>query len=314
MTARVPAAGYRSVVVTDGDTGVPIRTPVFFPSLGTEQPTSLGPFTETVARDGERASTCTGLVVISHGTGSMPMLHRGLAIALARAGYVVAVPEHPGNSRADNSLAGTEANLRNRPGHLRAVIDWAFGNEAFGRALPARRVAAIGHSLGAYTVLALAGGRPTAFPWEATSGAPTRIDVPLDERVTAVVLLAPAVAWFVEAGALSDVRVPTLMLTGEKDDLEIPGEKTLPDGRIVFMPAGHSALVLRDLGPRGLVDHRVIPNASHYSFLTPYPAAMTSPALAPSQDPPGFARAPFYAQMCSDVAAFLDAHVPVPAR
>jgi predicted dienelactone hydrolase len=235
----------------------------------------------------------------------MPLLHRGLAIHLARHGFVVAAPEHPGDSRTDNRLAGTEANLRHRPRHVTAVIDWMLREEFLGPSLLPDTAAVVGHSLGGYTALAIAGGRPAAFPWEADNGESSPIDVTPDPRVRALVLLAPAAAWFLANGALEGVSVPILMMTGEKDDLEIAGNKMLPDGRVVFIPWGHSEVIKRRISTPGLIEHRIIPNAGHYSFMSPYPVAMRTPTIPPSQDPIGFDRVSFYEQLCADVLAFL---------
>lgn len=102
-------------------------------------------------------------------------------------------------------------NLTNRPRHLRAVIDFACAEWRISS------VAVVGHSLGGYTGLALVGGKPTASPHE-TGGEPEPLAVEHDDRVQALVLLAPATPWFMLDGALDDVRVPILMLSGEKDE------------------------------------------------------------------------------------------------
>jgi len=298
-------AGYRSFAIFDAVTSTPIETSVFYPALTAERQESLGPFTESIVRDGDIAPGRKALVLISHGTGSMPMLHRGLAIHLARHGFIVVLPEHPGNSRRDDRLAGTATNLRNRPRHLIAVSDWMYESDLFGLSLTPNALAIVGHSLGGYTALAVAGGRPEAFPWETENNQSCPIAVTRDHRVKALVLLAPAVAWFLAEGALADIDVPILMFTGQKDDLEIPGDKMLPDGNVVFMPAGHSSIVTRGVTDQRLVEHRVIPNAGHFSFITPYPSGMRSPAVPPSLDPAGFDRDEFYSRMCGDVLVFL---------
>ena len=53
------------------------------------------------------------------------------------------------------------------------------------------------------------------------------------------------------------------------------------------------------------VIHRVIPNAGHYAFLSPFPASMVSAEFAPSQDPPGFDRVAFHQELHRDVFEFL---------
>ncbi|MGH3935584.1 MAG: alpha/beta hydrolase family protein [Pseudonocardiaceae bacterium] len=98
--------------------------------------------------------------VISHGTGGSPFLYRTLAAHLARGGFVVAMPEHPRNNHNNNDLAGTAAILANRSWHIRIVIDWMFASDDFAPSPRPNTVAVIGHSLGGYTVLAVAGGRP----------------------------------------------------------------------------------------------------------------------------------------------------------
>jgi predicted dienelactone hydrolase len=299
------SAGFCSVALpVDGD-GVSIRLSVFYPSNTSESLHQLGPFTESVALNGELAAGPHMLVVVSHGSGSMPMLHRGLAMYLARRGFVVALPEHPGNSRNDDRLAGTAQNLRNRPLQLRTVVDSMFKSEFFSPSLVPNSVAMVGHSIGGYSVLAAAGGRPNAFAWETVDHQPCQIHVVPDQRIKAAVLLAPAAAWFIADGSLQEVQLPILLLTGEKDDLEIPGNKRLPDGSEVYVPVGHSHIIKTGVSNKELVDHRVIPNAGHYSFLSPYPAAMRSKAFLPSQDPPGFNRDQFYEEMCQVVFAFL---------
>jgi predicted dienelactone hydrolase len=97
------------------------------------------------------------------------------------------------------------------------VIDWAFSSDVFDSRLIPGRVAIIGNSMGGYTALAAAGGVPTAFPRETPDHHPRQIKVHADHRVKALVLLAPAAAWFMAPGALRGVRVPILLWTAEKD-------------------------------------------------------------------------------------------------
>jgi predicted dienelactone hydrolase len=248
------------------------------------------------------------LVVISHGSGGSNLSNRTLAAHLARHGFVVAMPEHPRDNRGDNQLAGTDAILAQRPADIRLVMDWAFSNDLFASSLQPDTAAIIGHSSGGYTALAVAGGQPNAFPWETPDQKPRRVDVVKDDRVRALVLLAPAAVWFLEAGSLSDVRIPILMFTGEKDEIcEVPGIKKLPDGREIYMPAGHSAIINAGVPDRALVDHRVIGNAGHFSFISPYPEGMINPLLPPSQDPQGFDRVRFHESMNAEVLRFLKA-------
>ncbi len=123
--------------------------------------------------------------------------------------------EHYRNNRDNNSWRGASANLAARPRHLSLALDWLFEESPLASQLTPQRAAVIGHSLGGYTALAAAGGRPMAFAHETPDGAACRVEVQIEQRLAALVLLAPAVAWFVEPGSLSAVRLPVLMLTAD---------------------------------------------------------------------------------------------------
>jgi predicted dienelactone hydrolase len=285
------SAGFRSLVVSDGEAASGFPVLVMYPTDAAEQDVALGPYSASLAPNATVLDGRFPLVVVSHGTGGSPFVYRSLAAHLARHGFVVALPEHPQNNRNDDTLAGTSAILANRPAHVRAVTDWMFASESFQPVLKAGEVALIGHSLGGYTALALAGGRATAFPHETPDGLAQPVEVLPDDRVKALVLLAPATPWFMADGALADVRVPILMFSAELDE---------------HTPPWQGEIVLRGvLGP-ALVEHRVVANAGHFSFLTPFPEHMIDPGFPPSQDPEGFDRARFHGELNRAVTAFLD--------
>jgi predicted dienelactone hydrolase len=238
----------------------------------------------------KEADTCP-LVVISHGSGGTPLLYRTLARHLAGNGFVVGMPEHPFNNRSDNSFAGTVENLVNRPKHVRAAVDWFFNSKVFSPLLKPDAVAVIGHSMGGYTALALAGGVPTPLPKEAESAQVTPIDVKPDPRVKTLVLLAPATVWFRDRGALNKVGIPILMLVGEKD-------KHTPYER-------HARLVLEGVPDRTKIQCKIVKNAGHFSFLSPFPKHMIKESFPPSQDPPGFDRVRFHHAMNAEILDFL---------
>ncbi len=291
------AVGCRMMDATAVDTPEPVPVLAMYPARGAGTPVPFGPYTLHVAVDGTPVEGTFPLVVISHGSGGSPLTHRLLAAHLARAGFVVLLPEHPGNNRRDNSLAGTATVLAARPRHVSAAIDRAQTNTMLGPRLQGGGVALIGHSLGGYTGLALAGGRPTALPGEFTPGADPAVAVVPDPRIRALVLLAPATAWFMRTGALSDVRVPILMLTAEHD---------------AQTPAGHAGIVIDGLPRPTALSHRVVPNAGHYSFLSEFPPSMCGTAFPPSQDPAGFDRAQFLAGMYEEVEIFLRQTIRAP--
>lgn len=291
MSSEFPAsAGCANFEVSDPETGVTFPVVAMYPSRAPEQPGRLGPYTLDVAMNGPVLASALPLVVISHGSGGSHLVYRTLAQQLARNGFAVVMPEHPGNNRNNNDLAAKAVNLSNRPRHIRLVTDWAFSSTKLGAHLTPDAVMLIGHSLGGYTALALAGGLPTAFAHETPDQQARPLKVAPDHRVEALVLLAPAAAWFLTPGALSRVDVPILMLTAEIDP---------------HTPAWHAEVIKKGVANPARVQHRVIPNAGHFSFLSPFPRAMVNPAFPPSQDPEGFDRETFLAEMNAEIVSFL---------
>jgi predicted dienelactone hydrolase len=285
------SAGCRAFQLSDEKMSMTFPTLVMYPSNSPEQPEKLGPYTLNVAMDAPIAAGPFPLIVISHGSGGSHLVYRTLAAHLARGGFVVAMPEHPGNNRTNNDLVDTVANLANRPRLIHLVIDWAFSSDAFAPCLIPDTVAIVGNSMGGYTALAIAGGIPTSFPQESPDRQLRRIDVDPDPRVKALVLLAPATAWFMAAGALHGVRIPILLWTAEKDS---------------YTPEFHAQIVKAGAPDPALIEHSIAANAGHFSFLSPFPDAMTNPAFLPSQDPAGFDRERFQHEMNAHVLEFLN--------
>ncbi|MDR3230547.1 MAG: alpha/beta hydrolase [Synergistaceae bacterium] len=278
------------VELIDRGAGFPMT--ILYPTPTAGRKTMIGPYFLDAVQDAPLdASTRRPLVLLSHGSGGEPVLYRTLALHLAHNGFVVGMPEHPGNNLKDNTLNGTIENLIGRPRHIHTALDWFFENETFRDALCPGPVPIIGHSMGGYTALAAAGGIPTALPHEAPGGRAHRIPETRDPRIGPLVLLAPATVWFRETGALAGVDAPVLMLFGDRDSLT--------------PPEFHAEVVLNGVSDRDKVQYRIVENAGHFSFLSPFPPFMSNAAFLPSQDPPGFDRASFLNELNVEVLSFL---------
>lgn len=284
--------GCRALDVEDAVQGARIPVRVLYPARAPERLEHFGPYSLAVATDARVEGERLPLVVISHGTGGSPWTYRGMAAHLARAGFVVALLEHPGNNRSDNSLANTPENLVNRPRHVHLVLDAVFQDAQLCPRLSTAGVGVIGHSLGGYTALAVAGGRPTSVPNQSPDGQARAIPVVHDPRVRALVLLAPAAVWFMAEGTLTGVDLPILMLTGERDE---------------HTPVFHAEIILRGVPHPERIQYRVVPGAGHFSFQSPFPPAMVRPEFPPSQDPAGFDRAAFQPVLHAEILTFLRA-------
>ncbi|UOQ45814.1 alpha/beta hydrolase [Halobacillus salinarum] len=288
MQKECHTCGYQQVEVAEKGFTFPML--VMYPTSILETEERVGPYVLKAAKHAPVSEGEHPLAIISHGTGGTPYVYRTLARYLARCGFVVGLPEHPFNNLTDNSLEGTVENLENRPKQLSAAIDWFMNSEEFASHVRQKDAAIIGHSMGAYTALAAAGGRPVSLPRESSDGNSCNVKVEPDSRIGRLVLLAPASVWFKEKGALDEVTVPVLMLTGEKDEITT---------------SFHSDIILNGLSGPNQMQHRMIENGGHFSFLSPFPEKLVRPDFPPSQDPPGFDRASFHQQLNKEIAEFL---------
>ncbi len=226
------AAGYRVLAMDNGR-----KVAVWYPAAAREQPTaysrSNNGFMGSVAKDAPPA-TCppVPLVLYSHGLGGCALQTLFFTEELARHGYVVAAPDHQdavcaigsdelrfGNMRTDQSfLEPKRWNDRSeidRLRDLRAVIRLIADDPQLGRAADVQRIGAVGHSLGGYTALAMAGGWPS---WK-------------HEDVKAVLAFSPYVMPFVAHGTLARLNVP-VMYQGAQFDLGHHAQHRRSAGRL----------------------------------------------------------------------------------
>jgi predicted dienelactone hydrolase len=277
-------AGSRQMQIRDEAKGLSFPALVLYPTDVPSAPTPFGPYTFDVSPEAPVAEGRFPVVVVSHGNGGSHLLYRAVATHLARNGYIVALPEHPGNNRNDNSLEGTYENLVNRPRHVGLTLDAVSSDGRLGPHARPDNAAIIGHSMGGYTALALAGGKPWSREGQ-------KVEVVPDPRVRALVLLAPGTPWYIPEGSLSDVTLPILMLTAEHDP---------------YTPRWQAELVLDRVPDRSQVTWRIVENAGHFSFLSPFPPHMRNASFLPSTDPEGFDREKFHERLPVEVLEFLD--------
>ena len=285
------SCGCRLSQVHDAVQGADVPLALLYPARGEERNQQFGPYALEVAMDAPPVGGPYTLVVISHGNSGTPWAYRELARHLVLQGFVVALPAHTGNTRLDNALAGTAANLANRPRHITLVIDAALADAVLKPHISTKGVAVIGHSIGGYTALAAAGGKPWSGPYDRKSShqPPAPVPVTPDLRIHALVLLNPATFWFI-AGSLRPVNVPILLRTGAKDEVT---------------PIEHAHKLMEGVADPTLIEHKDIPGAGHFAFMSKFPPEMTRPNFAPSQDPPGFDRTAIQPAFFADVTEFL---------
>ena len=166
------------------------------------------------------------LVVFSHGNGGISVQSTNLCETLASHGFVVAAPNHTGNTAGDAFFTRMDpfaVAAYNRPRDVSVVIDRMIartrtpGDRLYHVVNP-YQVGVAGHSFGGFTSLAVAGGYESFVP---------------DVRVRAIMPIAPAARLLSDA-ELAAIRVPVMVLGGTLDTTT-PLE---PNSRLAFeMPA-----------------------------------------------------------------------------
>jgi pimeloyl-ACP methyl ester carboxylesterase len=178
------------------------------------------------------------VVLFAAGAGGDPERYRPLLDHLAAHDCQVIAPcfERIVAREASN------ADLLARPvGLVEALHRWAS---------PDADVVVVGHSIGGWAGLCLAG----ATPW-GRDGRP--LEVPREPRVGRLVLYAPAVGWFAAPGALDAVTASMLVYAGESDTVT-PAEQ-----------------IMQLKNAAAPVEVRVVPEAGHFSFMnTPPPGTV----------------------------------------
>lgn len=173
----------------------------------------LGYTSETVSAEAPAAEGEFPLLIYSHGSGGFRWIATFFTEFMASKGYVVAAPDHLGNTAIDQlteQASEREQSAADRPADITSTIDavLAAGEDPAdllaGR-IDAEKIAVSGHSFGGFTSLAAAGG----FSNEVAT-------TPADERIGAVILMA---AWteLLSDEQLASVDVPVLMISSTGD-------------------------------------------------------------------------------------------------
>lgn len=182
------------------------------------------------------------VIVISHGAAEDRTSFIYLAKHLASYGFAVAAIEHPGNDskRFGQYFAGLAGSpepieLLNQPLEVKYVLDelQQLEKSSLRGRLDLQQVGVIGHSLGGYTALALAGATINSqLGRDCRNNQSLNISIlvqcraaelpPItsslqDERVKAVIAVNPVTSTLLGQSGLSKIKVPLMIVAGSAD-------------------------------------------------------------------------------------------------
>jgi predicted dienelactone hydrolase len=304
-TALADPPSYRAGVarITVQDT-TPFDALIAYPTEAAEVSVEEGLFRLFARRDAPVAAGARFPVVLfSHGGGrgpGTPLVHRDLLLHLAREGFIVIAPFHPGTAQP----------FVDRPRQIHKALDSVLADPRFSKHADSDRIGMAGFSFGGAVTLIVAGatfdlahlsaycrdhpddsracgGIATDGSWAKVPPSRKSDDVlPLK----ALVLLEPYGALFAHTG-LASLDQPTLIYSASQSDLR-------PEG---------NALALAKALPRP--PQQVAVPGSHFVFVDPCSPILAVWAPQECSDPPGTDRAAIHQRFRREISDFLRANM-----
>lgn len=313
MSAPSYNAGFEKFTFPDTSKGNEVKCAIWYPTLAAESEFAEGPWKFQVAFGPASEGNQYPLVVISHGTASSWREHHDTAEFLARRGFVVAALSHPGDSYDyEQKDFGGLASAVHRSGHVSRLLDELLQSSRYGSMIDADRIGVFGFSIGGYTALVLAGGRPDfqkiathpsddppSIYFGGSEGdrlqeAQSLLQSPrpsADPRVRAILVMAPALGFLFDAASLKNVRVPVRLYRAEHDQiLHHPYDGETYRGLLPVTP-----------------ETVVVVGAGHYVFLAPPPAILATTLPDVFTDEGSFDRHAFHERLNAEVEVFFKA-------
>jgi predicted dienelactone hydrolase len=299
LAAHAGPVGERHLVTTDSTAALrdaehrsQVRVTVWYPAPAgsPEQSIDQGPPGKPMILEGAVAPDAPfadnrrrPVILLSHGFGGAARSMAWFGVALARAGYVVIAPDHPGNNGLDKMTAAGAVLSWDRVDDLKAALDSVLADPAIGPHIDRTRLGVAGFSAGGYTSLIAAGARASpdrlgdfcrAHPRDGICMPQKELALSLDDAIAtlrspalagetaragddrsipgirAVFTIAPAIVQELTPESLRRIRPPVAIVLGDADPIA---------------PPATNGLVAAKLIPN--VQLKVLPGVGHYDFV-----------------------------------------------
>jgi predicted dienelactone hydrolase len=284
IAPAAPAApvGERHIVTTDATAALRdaehrplLRVTIWYPAAAgaVEARIDIGPPGHPLFKVGAVAADAAfadarprPVILFSHGFGGTARMMAWFGTALARAGYIVVAPDHPGNNGLDRMTAAGAILTWDRAGDLAAALAAAKADLVVGPHMDGGRIGVAGFSAGGFTALVSVGARvdmnrfvafcranPTdgvcapqkefaltqedaqramAAPEMAAEGSHAGDDHAI-AGVRAAFAIAPAIVQGLPPEGLAKIRAPVAIILGDADPVAPPGTNGLVAARAI---------------------------------------------------------------------------------
>ncbi|WP_416769372.1 alpha/beta hydrolase family protein [Pseudomonas sp. RHF3.3-3] len=277
--ASYQTIGFQTRTLPDEDNDRPLELVVWYPSTTTATPQLIADTAvfvgDLAVRDALPDAGAHPLVVLSHGFRGNWGNQSWLASTLAHQGYIVAAVNHPGTTTRDRNRKAA-AQLWQRPIDLQRAIDAVMAQPSQYGGVAKGQIAVVGHSLGGWTALEIAGARfdSKRFIQECVTHpqlsscsvykqinpdsdpvSKARLEGDLrDKRVTAIVTLDLGLSRGITNESLAAWSVPALVIAAGAPSEDLPARLESADLAKRLPSATRRYVEIRD--------------ASHFSFLS----------------------------------------------
>ena len=308
------SVGFHRLTFLDPLDEQPMQAFAFYPSNDRPGVSHVDGFTLDAREDAKVAIGRFPLLMISHGNTGTPLALHDLITSLTHKGFVVVAVVHPGDNDRDHSRLGTLSNLYGRPLQVSAAITGALADPMLSPFINADQVGVIGYSAGGETALILSGAQPDLqrlrhYCQERPDDADAcqrqgelladRDDLTpqADSRVHALLLMAPLGLMF-GRHTLADVHVPTLIYSGDNDQLVATDKNAAALARKL---AGHT-------------DYRLLAGAGHFVFMAPCSEEQQQNSPALCSDAQGVDRQVIHRDLIRQAGHFFNRELARPTR
>lgn len=152
--------GLRTLGIWDPALNMRLDVAVWYPSIRPSREFRLDGWTLTASRNGREVPGRYPLLLVSHDAASNRLALHDLAAALARRGFVVAIPTHAQDSMDDASGMFRASILMDRPLHLLLTLETVLATPELAPFIDENRIGLVGVGAGSATALQLMGARP----------------------------------------------------------------------------------------------------------------------------------------------------------